>query len=60
MTDCTREAATIMLTKCCALELSKYNIRVNTVSPSLTLTPLGRQSYSEKELRIQLIFSLSY
>lgn len=48
---CTCEAATIMLTKCCALELSKYNIKVNTVSPSLTLTPLGMQSYSEEEIR---------
>lgn len=48
---CTCEAATIMLTKCCALELSKYNIKVNTVSPSLTLTPLGMQSYSEYEIK---------
>lgn len=48
---CTCEAATIMLTKCCALELAKYNIRVNTVSPSLTLTPLGMQSYSEEEIK---------
>lgn len=48
---CTCEAATIMLTKCCALELSKYNIRVNTVSPSLTLTPLGKQSYTEEEIK---------
>ncbi len=48
---CTCEAAIIMLTKCCALELSKYNIKVNTVSPSLTLTPLGIQSYSEEEIK---------
>ena len=48
---CTCEAAIIMLTKCCALELAKYNIRVNTVSPSLTLTPLGKQSYSEEEIQ---------
>ncbi len=47
---CTAEAATIMLTQCCALELSKYNIKVNTVSPSLTLTPLARQSYSDEEI----------
>jgi len=47
---CTCEAATIMLTKCCALELAKYNIKVNTVSPSLTLTPLARQSYTEEEI----------
>lgn len=48
---CTCEAATIMLTKCCALELAKYNIKVNTVSPSLTLTPLGKQSYTEEEIK---------
>ena len=48
---CTSEAATIMLTKCCALELSKYNIRVNTVSPSLTLTPLAMKSYTEEEIK---------
>lgn len=48
---CTCEAATIMLTKCCALELAKYNIKVNIVSPSLTLTPLGMQSYTEKEIK---------
>lgn len=48
---CTCEAATIMLTKVCALELSKYNIRVNTVSPSLTLTPLAKQSYTDEEIK---------
>lgn len=48
---CTSEAATIMLTKVSALELAKYNIKVNTVSPSLTLTPLSRQSYTEKEIK---------
>lgn len=47
---CTSEAATIMMTKCAALELAKYNIKVNTVSPSLTLTPLARQSYTEEEI----------
>lgn len=48
---CTCEAGTIMLTQVCALELSKYNIKVNTVSPSLTLTPLGKQSYTEDEIK---------
>lgn len=48
---CTSEAATIMLTKCCALELAKYNIRVNTVSPSLTLTPLAKKSYTDEEIQ---------
>lgn len=48
---CTCEAATIMLTKVSALELAKYNIKVNTVSPSLTLTPLARQSYTQDEIK---------
>lgn len=49
---CTAEAATVMLSKCCALELTpKYNIKVNTVSPSLTLTPLARQSYTDEEIK---------
>lgn len=47
---CTCEAATIMLTKVCALELSKYNIKVNTISPSMTLTPLALQSYTSEEI----------
>ena len=49
---CTAEVATVMLSKCCALELTpKYNIKVNTVSPSLTLTPLARQSYTDEEIK---------
>lgn len=49
---CTSEAATIMLTQCCALELTpKYNIKVNTVSPSMTLTPLAKKSYTEDEIK---------
>lgn len=49
---CTSEAATIMLTQCCALELTpKYNIKINTVSPSMTLTPLAKKSYTEDEIR---------
>ena len=48
---CCSEAATIMLSKVSALELSKYNIKVNTVSPSLTLTPLGKKSYTEEEIK---------
>lgn len=49
---CTSEAATIMLTQCCALELTKkYNIKTNTVSPSMTLTPLAKKSYTEEEIK---------
>lgn len=48
---CISEAGTIMLTKVCALELSKYNIKVNTVSPSMTLTPLALQSYTDEDIK---------
>ena len=49
---CTSEAATIMLTQCCALELTpKYGIKINTVSPSMTLTPFARKSYTEEEIK---------
>ncbi len=47
---CTSEAGILMLTKVAALELAKYNIKVNAISPSLTLTPLSIQFYSEAEI----------
>lgn len=48
---CTSEAATIMLTQCSALELTpKYGIKVNTISPSMTLTPLERKSYTQEDI----------
>lgn len=37
---CISEAGTVMLTKVAALELAKFNIKVNTVSPALAITPL--------------------
>lgn len=46
---CCSEAAIIMFTKVSALELSKYNIKVNTVSPGLTRTPLTEKICSEEE-----------
>lgn len=51
MAYCTAEAGIIMLTKVAVLELSKYNIRANTISPSLTLTPLSKQFYSKEEIQ---------
>ena len=48
---CCSAAATIMLTKCAALELGKYKIKVNTVSPSLTLTPLSKKSYTKEQMK---------
>lgn len=47
---CVAEAGTVMLTKVSALELAKYNIKVNTVSPSMTLTPLALQSYTNEDI----------
>lgn len=36
---CAAEAATIMFTKSCALELAKFSIRANSVSPGRTIEP---------------------
>lgn len=47
---CCSEAGIVMMTKVLALELAKYNIRVNTVSPSLTLTPMTRAVCSKEEI----------
>lgn len=47
---CCSAAGIVMLSKCAALELSEYGIRVNTVSPSLTITPLAEKSYTELEI----------
>lgn len=48
---CCSAAGIVMLTKCMALELEDFNIRVNCISPSLTLTPLAKQSYSSNEIK---------
>lgn len=48
---CCAEAGIIMLTKVSAVELSKYGIRVNTVSPGMTLTPMVKQFYTEDEIK---------
>ena len=45
---CIAEAGTVMLSKMAALELSKYNVKVNTVSPALAITPLT-ESFLTKE-----------
>lgn len=51
---CISEAGIIMLTKGTALELSKYDIRVNTVSPGLTRTPLTENMNSNFDKYISL------
>ncbi|WP_289293984.1 SDR family NAD(P)-dependent oxidoreductase, partial [Romboutsia ilealis] len=50
---CSAEAGVINFTQASALELSKYGIRVNTVSPSLTITPLALYGWTEKEIEEQ-------
>lgn len=47
---CCSQAGILMLTKCSALELADYNIKVNAVSPALTLTPLATKKYSQEEI----------
>lgn len=47
---CSAKAGIINFTQASALELSKYLIRVNTVSPSLTKTPLALNGWTESEI----------
>lgn len=47
---CVSEAATVMLSKNLALEWAPYKIRVNTISPSLTKTPLTMKLYTPEEM----------
>lgn len=44
------EAGIVMMTKVLGLELAKYNIKTNTISPSLTLTPLTKKVCSKEEI----------
>jgi len=48
---CSAEAGIINFTQVSALELSKYKIRVNCVSPSLTITPLSINGWTEEEIK---------
>lgn len=50
---CAAEAGIINFTGSSALELSKYGIRVNTVSPSLTITPLALYGWTKEEIEEQ-------
>ena len=44
------ESATVMMSKVLALEYAKYNIKVNTVSASLTLTDHTREICTKEEI----------
>lgn len=47
---CCSAAAIIHLTECAALELSDYNIRVNTICPGFTPTPLSLSGWTKEEI----------
>jgi Dehydrogenases with different specificities (related to short-chain alcohol dehydrogenases) len=47
---CCSATAIIKLTECAALELEKYNIRVNTVSPGFTPTPLSLAGWTKEQI----------
>lgn len=47
---CSAEAGIINFSQASALELSKYGIRVNTISPGLTITPLALHGWTEQEI----------
>lgn len=50
---CAAEAGIINFAQASALELSKYKIRVNTVSPGLTGTPLALAGWTSDEIEEQ-------
>ena len=50
---CASEAGVLNFTQASALELSKYFIRVNSVSPGLTNTPLAMAGWTKEEIEEQ-------
>jgi NAD(P)-dependent dehydrogenase (short-subunit alcohol dehydrogenase family) len=45
------KAGIIKFTQCAALELAKYHIRVNSISPGMTDTKLARTTYPESVMK---------
>jgi len=43
---CASKGGLDQLTRCMALELGKYNIRVNSVNPTVVLTDMGKRAWS--------------
>jgi len=46
---CVSKAGLISMTKVFAIELSKYNIQVNAISPTVILTELGKKAWAGKK-----------
>jgi 3-oxoacyl-[acyl-carrier protein] reductase len=46
---CVSKAGVAMLTKCMALELAQYDIRVNALAPGLTRTDINRKDLEDEE-----------
>ena len=46
---CVSKAGVAMLTKCMALELAQYGIRVNALAPGLTRTDINRKDLEDEE-----------
>jgi 3-oxoacyl-[acyl-carrier protein] reductase len=46
---CVSKAGVTMLTKCMALELAQYGIRVNALAPGLTRTDINRKDLEDEE-----------
>lgn len=44
---CSTKGALDMLTKVMALELGPHKIRVNTVNPTVVMTPMGKSNWSD-------------
>ena len=49
------KAGLTQLTKSLAVDFSKYQIRVNSICPGYTVTPLNSKSWKNKKLRLQRI-----
>jgi NAD(P)-dependent dehydrogenase (short-subunit alcohol dehydrogenase family) len=44
---CASKGALDQLTRVMALELGKYRIRVNSVNPTIVMTPMGKQAWAD-------------
>jgi NAD(P)-dependent dehydrogenase (short-subunit alcohol dehydrogenase family) len=51
---CASKAALIALTRVCALEWGKYHINVNSISPTVILTAMGKNYWQGKRARVML------